>query len=219
MTSTPASGQKSLSIATWKRRSDNLSPEVLEYTKGISNTYKWVCDLDKTAVPSCTKDNYKERIRQCRGYIVLKVLPHIQDLSDENQLEIACRAVHDYQSCVLKQTKLICPNSKDLLSNKSISENTKGLFNEGLYYYQKCTSRVISEQNCGNIEKLNKSQTVQAHLDLLKKYSFVCTVPENSKLCKISGSRLRECLGILETVVIPSANLNASRRNLSDACK
>ncbi|XP_075732538.1 uncharacterized protein LOC142775098 [Rhipicephalus microplus] len=256
---------------------DSLSPEVLEYTKGISNTYKWVCDLDKTAIPSCTKDHYMERIRQCRGYIVLKVLPHIQDLSDENQLEIACRAVHDYQSCVLKQTKLICPDSMDLLSNQSISENTEGLFNEyawvcnksivipkqthsdgikkscnetelldnlkncfglvkyfvlphlqtsskmlsacrGLYYYQKCTSRVISEENCGNIEKLNESRTVQAHLDLLKKYSFVCTVPENSKLCKISGSHLRECLGILETVVIPSANLNASRRNLSDAC-
>ncbi|KAL1437324.1 hypothetical protein MTO96_001388 [Rhipicephalus appendiculatus] len=256
---------------------DNLSPEVLEYTKGISNTYKWVCDLDKTAIPSCTKDNYMERIRQCRGYIALKVVPHIQDLSDENQLEVACRAVHDYQSCVLKQTKLICPNSKDLLSNESISENTKGLFTEyawvcnksiivpkqthsegikktcnetalvdnlkncfglikyfvlphvqtsskmlsacrGLYYYQKCTSRVISEQNCGDIEKLNESRTVQTHLDLLKKYSFVCTVPENSKLCKISGSHLKECLGILETVVIPSANLNASRRNLSDAC-
>ncbi|XP_075532875.1 uncharacterized protein LOC142566025 [Dermacentor variabilis] len=256
---------------------DNLSPEVLEYTKGISNTYKWVCDLDKTAVPSCTKDNYMERIRRCRGYIVLKVLPHIEDLSDENQLEIACRAVHDYQSCILKQTKLICPNSKDLLSSESISENTKGLFNEyawvcnksvvipkrklsegikktcnetelvdnlkscfglikyfvlphvqtsskmlsacrGLYYYQKCTSRVISEQSCGKIEMLNESQTVQAHLNLLKKYSFVCTVPENSKLCKISGSRLKECLGILETVVIPSANLRASRRNLSDAC-
>ncbi|KAL3207173.1 hypothetical protein MRX96_010486 [Rhipicephalus microplus] len=89
----------------------------------------------------------------------------------------------------------------------------------GLYYYQKCTSRVISEENCGNIEKLNESRTMQAHLDLLKKYSFVCTVPENSKLCKISGTHLRECLGILETVVIPSANLNASRRNLSDACK
>ncbi|XP_075530619.1 uncharacterized protein LOC142563836 isoform X2 [Dermacentor variabilis] len=175
------------------------STAVDQYLYQVMDKHASVCRPDTQPVPECNEKVVTEKLRRCKGIITWLVLPNMEKPDDDEQQQLACFAVADYQACVTKSTRQLCPNT-NIYSDDTMDDLTGGLYTK---YSSTCRHRKKSTTTL--------APPVQATTVHIRK------TPHCSE--KSATKALMECMGFMHVKVMPNAGARHDPEKLKVACR
>ncbi|XP_042143431.1 uncharacterized protein LOC115318893 [Ixodes scapularis] len=168
------------------------------YINKVLHKHASVCSHKADTVPACNDEELAENLRRCKGIIRWLVFPSTENPDDESQEKLACMATIDYQKCVTKSARKVCPNV-NIYSNENMDDLTQGLFtkfNSTCYKRKKKTTIAVSK-------------------------NLTTVAPLKTPLCseKSALKALMECMGFIHMKVIPNTVARGNPEMLKVACR
>ncbi|XP_049268673.1 uncharacterized protein LOC125757277 [Rhipicephalus sanguineus] len=175
------------------------SSAVDQYLHQVMNKHASVCHPEREPVSECNEKMLTEKLRRCKGIITWLVLPSMEKPEDDEQQQSACLAVADYQACVAKSARQLCPNT-NVYSEDTMDDLTGGLYTK---YSSTCRRR--------------KKSTTTLAPRIEPTTVHIRKPPHCSE--KSATKALMECMGFIHVKVMPNAGARKDPEKLKVACR
>ncbi|XP_077502805.1 uncharacterized protein LOC144113546 isoform X2 [Amblyomma americanum] len=170
-----------------------------QYLHQVMEKHASVCRQAPEPVGECKEKAVTEKLRRCRGIVSWLVLPNMDNPDDDDKQQRACVAVADYQACVAKSVRQMCPNT-NVYSDDTMDDLTGGLYTK---YSSTCRHR-------------RKMTTSSAAPSLTSTVVHIKKAPHCSE--KSATKALMECMGFMHVKVMPNAAARQNPEMLKVAC-